>query len=332
MTHSKNSRGDALILDSVVRTFKSRRAVDGISFSVRRGEVFALLGPNGAGKTTTIEMCEGFQTPDSGSIKLLGMDPSTQTDEIRARIGIMLQNGGSYPGIRVKEMLSLLASYSQNPLDPSWLLEIVGLTDHAHTPYRRLSGGQKQRLSLACALVGRPEVIFLDEPTAGLDAQSRLAVWDLISSLRRDGVTVLLTTHMMDEAESLADTVLIIDHGRVVAHGTTQELTNADDARISLTTSGALDLLAANSFLAENTRTGATHAGNDDAPVVSQPPLRVSAVRPQHYRVDGQANPEAVSAIAAAASAQGILITDLTVDHRSLEDVFLDITGREMRS
>ncbi|MEJ4112489.1 ABC transporter ATP-binding protein [Corynebacterium kroppenstedtii] len=325
MTRSKNSPGDALVLDSVVRTFKSRRAVDGISFSVRRGEVFALLGPNGAGKTTTIEMCEGFQVPDSGSISLLGLDPSTHADEIRSRIGIMLQDGGSYPGVRVKEMLSLLASYSQNPLNVPWLLDVVGLTDHAKTSYRRLSGGQKQRLSLACALVGRPDMVFLDEPTAGLDAQSRLAVWDLITSLRRDGVTVLLTTHMMDEAESLADTVLILDHGRVVAEGTTQELTNIEDARISLETSSSLDLSAANKFLAHDAVAGS------DGTTPGFAPLRVSAVRPQHYRVDGPASPQSVSAIAAAAHAQGVLITDLSVDHRSLEDVFLDITGREMR-
>ena len=173
----------ALVLDNVVKTYGDVNAVDGLSFRVNRGEILCLLGPNGAGKTTTIEMCEGFTKPTSGNIDVLGLDPSRHPDAVRARIGIMLQGGGSYSGIKVREMLKLSASYNANPLDPDWLLETLGLTGVAKNTYRRLSGGQQQRLSLALAIIGRPELVFLDEPTAGMDAQSRLAVWDLILSL-----------------------------------------------------------------------------------------------------------------------------------------------------
>ncbi|MFD9615534.1 ABC transporter ATP-binding protein, partial [Streptomyces sp. NPDC059083] len=203
--------GPAVRVDGVVKRYGETTAVDGISFDIERAQVLALLGPNGAGKTTTTEMCEGFVTPDAGTVRVLGLDPIADSDQLRPRIGVMLQGGGAYPGSKAGEMLDLVASYSANPLDPAWLLDTLGLKDARRTPYRRLSGGQQQRLALACALVGRPEIVFLDEPTAGLDAQARHLVWELIDALRRDGVSVLLTTHMMDEAEQLADQLVIID-------------------------------------------------------------------------------------------------------------------------
>ncbi|MDN6388033.1 MAG: ABC transporter ATP-binding protein, partial [Corynebacterium sp.] len=163
----------ALRLRGVVKRYGDVTAVDGLDLTVGQAEVLALLGPNGAGKTTTVEMCEGFLAPDEGTVEVLGTDPSRDTDRLRGRIGVMLQGGGAYPGIRVGEMLDLAASYSADPLDPAWLLETVGLTGHEKSSYRRLSGGQQQRLSLALALVGRPELVLLDEPTAGLDAHSR---------------------------------------------------------------------------------------------------------------------------------------------------------------
>ncbi len=207
----------ALELVDVVKRFGDHTAVDHVSFTVETGTIMALLGPNGAGKTTTIEMCEGFQRPDSGKISVLGMSPATEPDKVRAQVGIMLQDSGSYSGIRVREMLELTASYSRDPLKPEWLLELFGLQNVQRTTYRRLSGGQKQRLNLAVALISRPRLVFVDEPTAGMDAQSRLLVWDLLRALRSDGVTVILTTHLMDEAQALADRVTIVDRGRVVA-------------------------------------------------------------------------------------------------------------------
>lgn len=311
----------ALAVESVTKRFGEKIAVDGLSFQVHAGEVLALLGPNGAGKTTTIEMCEGFQRPTTGQISVLGLDPAHAPEAVRSRIGIMLQGGGAYPGIRVREMLGLVASYSAHPLDPDWLLELVGLSEQAKTPYRRLSGGQQQRLSLASALINRPELVFLDEPTAGMDAQSRLRVWDIVRSLRADGVTVILTTHLMDEAEALADHVVIIDSGRVIAEGTPAQLmsmASADRRRIHIEADREIDL--------SRFRASLEHNG------VSLAMDSVAVLRPLHYRLDAVASPPVVAALAAAAAEQDVLLRSIRVDSASLEDVFLDLTGHEMRS
>ena len=163
-------------LRGVRKQYGSTVAVSDLDLEVGAAEIFALLGPNGAGKTTTVEMCEGFLRPDGGTIEILGLDPVSDNAAVRARTGVMLQGGGAYPAARAGEMLDLVASYAANPLDPQWLLDTLGLTDSARTTYRRLSGGQQQRLALACAVVGRPELVFLDEPTAGMDAHARLVV------------------------------------------------------------------------------------------------------------------------------------------------------------
>ncbi len=187
-------------LRGVSKRFGSTLAVCDLDLEVQRAQVLALLGPNGAGKTTTVEMCEGFVRSDAGTIEILGLDPVTDNAKVRERIGVMLQGGGGYPSARAGEMLNLVAAYAARPLDPAWLLDTLGLTDAARTTYRRLSGGQQQRLALACAIVGRPELVFLDEPTAGMDAHARLVVWELIDGLRRDGVTLVLTTNQHKEA------------------------------------------------------------------------------------------------------------------------------------
>lgn len=313
-TQSRSLSDDevALSVEGVTKKFGPKTAVNDLSLSARRGEVFALLGPNGAGKSTTIEMCEGFTTPTSGQINVLGFDPQREPEEVRSRIGIMLQGGGSYSGIRVKEMLDLTASYNKDPLDPTWLMEVLGLEGVAKTTYRRLSGGQQQRLSLALALIGRPELIFLDEPTAGMDAQSRRAVWDLIRALKRDGVTVVLTTHLMDEAESLADYVAIIDHGSLLIEGTPAELIDGSTpSALEIHTDRPLDLVAvAESSTAE---------------------LKPSAEE-LVYRLDSAADPSIIASVAAEAARQDVLIKHLGVRRRTLEDVFLNITGRELRS
>ena len=304
----------ALVVDNVVKRFGGTTAVDGLSFTAQRGQLLALLGPNGAGKTTTIEMCEGFTTPTAGTIRVLGMDPVANPQGVRDRIGIMLQGGGAYASVSVREMLELAAGYNANPHDPQWLMQLLGLEGIANTSYRRLSGGQQQRLSLALAMIGRPELIFLDEPTAGMDAQSRIAVWDIIAAMKRDGVSVVLTTHLMDEAEQLADDVVIIDHGKVVAQGTPSELTNHDEFPVlSVETADVLDTRPLNDALAP--------AG-----------LSVEEVRPRSYRVRGTGSPEVVEKLAREAARQDVLIRELSVSHRNLEDVFLDLTGRELRS
>ncbi|CAB0904859.1 ABC transporter ATP-binding protein [Corynebacterium diphtheriae] len=311
-THA-SSNSPVLSLTNLVKSFGEKQAVAGITLSVYQGEVFALLGPNGAGKSTTIQMCEGFIKPSSGSVTILGMNPATEGDAVRRQIGIMLQSGGSYSGIRVSEMLDLAASYSENPLDPDWLLDVLGLQGVRKTTYRRLSGGQQQRLSLALAIIGRPRMVFLDEPTAGLDAQSRLVVWDLISSLKRDGVTVILTTHLMDEAQALADRVAIIDRGKIITSGTTQELlTSAPGQQTAvMTTAAPLEISKI---------------------IAAIPNLAISELRPLRYRVASADLAGALSKLARVARQKNVLITSWTTDTQNLEDIFLSITGNELRS
>ncbi len=203
----------------LVKRYGTKTAVDGLDLVVRAGAVTAVLGPNGAGKTTTVETCEGYRRPDAGTVRVLGLDPVADAERLRPRIGVMLQSGGVYSGARADEMLRHMAKLHAHPLDVDALIERLGLGSCGRTAYRRLSGGQQQRLALALAVVGRPELVFLDEPTAGLDPQARRSTWDLVRELRGDGVSVVLTTHFMDEAEALADHVAIIDAGRVIAQG-----------------------------------------------------------------------------------------------------------------
>jgi ABC-2 type transport system ATP-binding protein len=301
-----------LRLRGVTKRYGAVTAVSGLDLEVQPAEVLALLGPNGAGKTTTVEMCEGFLRPDGGSIEVLGLDPFADNARLRARIGVMLQGGGGYPAARAGEMLNLVAAYAANPLDPAWLLDTLGLTDAARTTYRRLSGGQQQRLALACALVGRPELVFLDEPTAGMDAHARLVVWELIDGLRRDGVTVVLTTHQLKEAEELADRLIIIDRGKAVAEGTPAELmrSGAED-QLRFTAPRKLDLALLVSALPEN--------------------YRALEIAPGEYLVEGHIDPQVLATVTAWCARLDVLATDMRVEQRSLEDVFLDLTGRELR-
>ncbi|MEU6558305.1 ABC transporter ATP-binding protein [Nocardia nova] len=306
------SADTAVRIDAVVKRYGDTTAVDGISFEVGRAEVLALLGPNGAGKTTTVEMCEGFLSPDAGSVRVLGLDPVADSDRLRPRIGVMLQGGGAYPGSRAGEMLDLVASYAADPLDPQWLLDTLGLQDARRTPYRRLSGGQQQRLALACALVGRPELVFLDEPTAGMDAQARHLVWELIDALRRDGVGILLTTHMMDEAEQLADRLVIIDHGSIVAAGTPAEVTSTGaEGQLRFSAPPKLDLTLLETALPEG--------------------FSPTETAPGSYLLRGDITPQVLATMTAWCARIDVLPTDIRIDQRRLEDVFLELTGRELR-
>ena len=243
----------------------------------------------------------------------LGLDPFADNARVRERIGVMLQGGGGYPAARAGEMLNLVAAYAAKPLDPAWLLDTLGLTDAARTTYRRLSGGQQQRLSLACAIVGRPELVFLDEPTAGMDAHARIVVWELIDALRRDGVTVVLTTHQLKEAEELADRIVIIDHGVTVAAGTPAELMrNGAEDQLRFTAPRKLDLSLLLTALPEG--------------------YRASEQAPGEYLVEGTIDPQVLATVTAWCARLNILATDMRVEQRSLEDVFLDLTGKELRS
>ncbi|MDC7112129.1 ABC transporter ATP-binding protein [Corynebacterium pseudodiphtheriticum] len=293
----------AVVLDNVSKRFADTSAVDALHLTVPRGRIVSLLGPNGAGKTTTIEMCEGFTQPSSGRIEVLGMNPATEPDKVRQRIGMMLQGGGGYSGATVSEQLNLAAKYYANPHDPEWLIDLVGLRPHSTTTYRRLSGGQQQRLSLALALLPRPELIFLDEPTAGMDAQARRSTWELIEALRRDGVTVVLTTHLLDEAERLSDYIYIMDHGQLQISGTPQELlAQSTGESLTFTTDTALadDMLPSDWSL--------------------------SSIGHNRYLLHSTPTPELIEQLGTTMAAHKILLRELNVTARSLEDVFLAVT------
>jgi len=309
-----DAAGPAVQVAGLVKRYGERRAVDGLSLTVARGEIVALLGPNGAGKTTTIEICEGFRRPDAGEVRVLGLDPLRDGAALKPRVGVMLQDGvGAYTGARAGELVRLFASYARQPQDPAALLDRVGLADVAATPVRRLSGGQKQRLSLALALVGRPELVFLDEPTAGMDPQARRGTWELLAQLRADGVSVVLTTHFLDEAEHLADTVFVIDSGRLVASGSPAELARSGaEGQIRFRAVSGLRL----SSLVEAMPLG-THALEES---------------PGRYLVVGEVSPQLLASLTAWCAAQGVLAEQLSVERRSLEDVFLELTGRELRA
>ena len=291
----------AVEVDGLVVRYGSVDAVAGVSFAAPAGSVLALLGPNGAGKTTTVETCEGFRRPSAGAVRVLGLDPVRDHAALTRRMGVMLQSGGVYPGAYPLEMLRLVASFYSSPLEPRSLLERLGVPERP--AYRRLSGGEKQRLSLALALVGRPSVVFLDEPTAGLDPKARHLTWDLVRELRSDGVCVVLTTHFMEEAETLADSVVVVDAGRVVASGSVAELTRA---------TGAVTFRASPGLSLEGL-SGAVEGS------------------PGRYVVRGEVTPELLAAVTAWCAARGVLAEDLRTERRSLEDVFLALTGRSPR-
>jgi ABC-2 type transport system ATP-binding protein len=287
-------------------------AVDGLSFTVESGEVFGLLGPNGAGKTTTVETLEGFRRPDAGRARVLGRDPVSERSALAPSIGLMLQEGGLYPGIRPLEALRLFAAYYDDPDDPDALLDLVGLRASAGTMVRRLSGGQRQRLSLALAVVGRPRVVFLDEPTAGMDPHARLTTWEVVNGLRERGTTVLLTTHAMDEAERLCDRVAIIDAGHLVALGSPDELTaGAGGGETRFSAVPGLDCAAL-------ARAGGLAPGT------------VTEERPGRYVVRAPGTPALVAALVGWLAEHDVALGDLQAGRRSLEELFLALTAESV--
>jgi ABC-2 type transport system ATP-binding protein len=302
----------AITVDGLGKDYAGRAAVEALSFDVAPGEIFALLGPNGAGKTTTIEILEGYRAPDRGAARVLGLDPRRDHRRLMQRAGLMLQQGGIYPGIRVREVLDLFAHFYERPIAPRKLIEDLGLSRVADSRYRSLSGGEQQRLSLALALIGRPELVFLDEPTAGMDPQARRATWDIVRALKTSGVTVLLTTHFMDEAEELADRVAIIDQGHLVAL----------DAPAALRSGGPITsiILISRAAIALERLEALPSA------------LSARQERPGRYAIETEDPGALLVELSRALKQWGVIPEEIRIGTESLEDVFLRLTGTEAPS
>jgi ABC-2 type transport system ATP-binding protein len=289
------------------------KAVDVINFEVQEGEIFGFLGPNGAGKTTTIEIIEGYKMADGGRATVLGLNPRRDRHELRERIGLMLQETSLYPDLKVGELLRLFASYYRHPVNPAALLEMIGLDEKRGAFIRELSGGQRQRVVFILSLINDPEVLFLDEPTAGLDPQSRRAIWEWIDLARKKGKTVFLTTHYIEEAERLCDRVAIVDHGQIITLDTPKRLMAATELehRVEFVVEGALDLTRLEAL------PGVTQAMSDG---------------PGEYTLFTCQVQPAVKALMDLSESNGFTLRGLTVEGATLEDVFIHLTGRRIRA
>ena len=297
----------AVIVSDLVVRYGSRDAVAGLSFEAPAGRVTALVGPNGAGKSSTVEVCVGLRAATSGTVQVLGVPAGTaDATGLHSRVGVMLQDGGLYSSARPLELVKYIASMYPRPDDPATMLGALGIDPASRTPIRRLSGGEQQRVKCAVALVGRPELVFLDEPTSGLDAVARRTFHDLVRALVAQGTSVVLTTHLMDDVERLADQVVVIADGRAIRSGTIDELVGEEE---SVSFRGPLhaDL------------TGLRAVLPDHGDVIEEPL--------GHYRVTGAADPMVLSAIAAWCAQNGVRTADLSVGRRSLEDVVVALVG-----
>jgi ABC-2 type transport system ATP-binding protein len=293
------------------KRYGETHAVDGVSFEVPGGTVFGLLGPNGAGKTTTVEILEGLRSPDAGDVRVLGIDVSQNPDALRPRIGVSLQTAALYPKLTVVEVLDLFRGFYRSGRTTDDLVDLMDLGEKRTTRTQDLSGGQRQRLSVALALVNDPELVFLDEPTTGMDPAARRALWDVVLSLRDEGRTILLTTHYMEEAEVLCDRLAIMDHGHVLEEGTVEELVTRR--------------------FHERAVRFDTIAGLTDARLATLP--GVSSVKHEQEEVLLYTSdvPATIGAVLAASDALGVEPENLGVRRATLEDVFLDLTGRALR-
>jgi ABC-2 type transport system ATP-binding protein len=311
--------GASLLLCGVKKAYADVRAVDGLDLEVAQGQCFGLLGPNGAGKTTTIEICEGLTAADEGMVEVLGLKWRAGADELRQRIGIQLQETQFPDKLTVEETLRLFRSFFKRGISVDESIETAQLEEKRKSRVGGLAGGQKQRLAMACALVGDPELLFLDEPTTGLDPQARRHLWDLVDRLKHAGRTIILTTHYMEEAERLCDRVAIMDHGRVIALGTPQQL---------IATVGGEDIVE---FAVSGADASAGHGVVDAA--------QLTAIQGVHsHRVDAGLHQLSVSElhlavprIFAALAAQGLHLSGFRTHSATLEDVFVRLTGRNLR-
>jgi ABC-2 type transport system ATP-binding protein len=297
----------AVQVQNLVMRYGDVTAVDGVSFSAEVGQVTAVLGPNGAGKTSTIEALEGYRRPTSGTVRVAGLDPIAQHDQLVSRIGVMLQDGGVYPSMRAGEAVELFCAYHGNVNAPSDLLERVGLGDRQIRTWKQMSGGEQQRLKLALALTGTPDVVFLDEPTAGVDAEGRIVIRDVIRTLAANGVAVVLTTHELGEAERLADHVVILDRGKLVAAGTLAELRGQGGGEeIRFAAAAGLDVASLG-----------THLG-----------AKASEPTPGEYVINAAPSPVNVARLTGWLAERNLPLADLRAGRQSLEDVFLRLTGK----
>ena len=295
----------AIVVNDLSKAYGAHAAVRGLTFSVRRGEVYGLLGPNGAGKTTTVEILEGYRARDAGTVSVLGVDPQTGGRRFRERIGIVLQDAGFEDSFTPRELIRLHAGYYPHPRSVAEVITLTGLEEKADARVRSLSGGQRRRLDLALGIVGDPELLFLDEPTTGFDPSARRRAWELVETLRALGATILLTTHYLDEAEHLADRVVVIDHGRVLAEGTPEELASAAGAAtvISFRMPSGLDVADLPRLGLGRRLAGSLVEVRTEAPTADVARLAAWAVG-RHVELEG-----------------------LTLARPSLEDVYLDLVG-----
>ena len=316
-TMSGMSQATAVGADPVIRVEGLRKsygdvvAVDGISFEVHKGEVFGLLGPNGAGKTTTVEVLEGLRKPDGGAVSVLGVDAVRSPESLKPRIGVSLQTAALYPRLTVTELLDLFSSFYPKARPTDELIELMDLGEKRKTRSQDLSGGQRQRLSVALALVGDPEIVFLDEPTTGMDPAARRALWDVVTGLRAEGRSVLLTTHYMEEAEILCDRLAIMDHGKILELGTVRELV---DRR----------------FRERAVRFDAID-GLDDGRLSGLPGVSSVSHEDGEIVLYTKDVPATIGAVLGAADQLGVEAANLAVRRATLEDVFLALTGRTLR-
>jgi ABC-2 type transport system ATP-binding protein len=314
VTHPTRT-GSALRCHGLAKRYGDVIALAGLDLDVRSGECFGMLGPNGAGKTTTVEIFEGLREPDGGEVEVLGQTWRADGHALRTRLGIQLQETKFPEKLRVGEVVTLFRSFYPRGLDVPDVLALVGLEEKAHAQVRTLSGGQKQRLSLGCALVGEPELLFLDEPTTGLDPQSRRQTWEIVEALRARGRTVLLTTHYMEEAARLCDRVAVVDQGKVIALGTPREL---------IASLGAEHVVEFD--VAEGRGTPVTEDVLQALPTVER-----VAREDRSWRLTVREVHRAVPALLAALDQRGAEPTHLTTHHATLEDVFMTLTGRRLR-
>ncbi len=309
--------GPSLSLRGLRKTFGEVVAVDHLDLEVTRGECFGLLGPNGAGKTTTIEICEGLTDPDAGSVSLLGLDWKSAAKKLRHRIGIQLQETQFPEKLTVEETLRLFRSFFHHGMSVDDVIRIAQLEEKRAARVGSLSGGQKQRLAMACALVGDPELLFLDEPTTGLDPQARRHLWDLVDELKRAGRTIIMTTHYMDEAERLCDRVAIMDHGRFIALGTPQQL---------IASVGGDHIVE---FAVTNA--DAKRGDLDAAPLKEIPGVQSHRVDAGIHQLSVKDLHTTVPRLFAALTGMGLHLSEFRTHSASLEDVFVGLTGRNLR-